>query len=130
MSTQRYVLLSYIVLAFLLGLVLERLVGSVAGAVPFLGFLNTTTFGTERFGAAAVGYALAIGLALYAWFNVRIKTLGTEVVEELQRVTWPTWPETRANTIAVIAATVICAVLLGLFDYAWNAVTEQIYSPQ
>ena len=129
MSTQRILLLSYIVLGVLLGLVLEQGV-SALGGIGALSFLNRSLFGLEGWTwATLVGFALALGIALYTWRDPRVHAPAIQVVEELQRVTWPTIAETRAATYAVIVATLVVAVMLGLFDYGWGMLTQQVYSP-
>lgn len=129
MSTQRILLLSYLIIGVLLGLVLEQGF-SALGGIGGLAFLNRSLFGLEGWTIATLlGFAVALGAVLYAWRNPRVSTLATEVVEELRRVTWPTMAETRTATYAVIIATLVCAVMLGLFDYGWGSLTQQVYSP-
>jgi preprotein translocase subunit SecE len=41
---------------------------------------------------------------------------------ELRKVTWPTWDETRALTIAVIAMTLAIALFLGAVDQILNSI--------
>ena len=50
-----------------------------------------------------------------------------EVWAELKKVTWPSLRETRAATLAVIAATFVAAAILGLFDYVWAWLSARIY---
>lgn len=128
MSTPRILLFSYILLGLVVGLVLENLVLALGGFGP-LSFLNASVMTIDGFWSKAIGFALAIGLALFCWVDPRVKVPATQVVEEMQRVTWPTMAETRAATMAVIFATLICAVILGLFDYGWGMLTQQVYSP-
>jgi preprotein translocase subunit SecE len=128
MNTQRILLLSYIVLGLLLALVLEQ--GFIGlGGYTFLGFLVRSAFDIENIGAKALGFGAAGAIALWSWRDARVKTPATEVVEELQRVTWPTRAETFAAAWAVIIATLVCAVILGIFDYGWGLVTQQVYAP-
>ena len=54
---------------------------------------------------------------------------GLEIAAELRKVSWPNLPETRAATIAVIVASLIAAVLLGLFDVFWQFLTDKIQNP-
>lgn len=128
MSTQRTLLLAFIVLGVLVAMVLGQLIASLGGIGP-LGFLNDTVLDIENFWANAIGFAIALGTGLYCWKSERIHAAGIQVVEELQRVTWPTWAETKAATVAVIVATFIVAVMLGVFDYGWAWATQQIYNP-
>jgi preprotein translocase subunit SecE len=131
MSTQRILLLSFIVLGSLVAQALDNLLESLFRAVSFLGFLNqkfqvpgldTWSYGT------LIGYGGALALALYCWRAPKVREPAEQVVEEMTRVTWPTVAETRAATYAVIVATLISAVILGFFDYGWGLLTTMIYS--
>ena len=128
MSTQRILLLSYIVSATLIGMALQHLFGGPVANLHALNFLSGTVAGVEMFWGGVVGFVVAGGLALFCWFDPRVKVPATQVVEELQRVTWPSFAETRASTVAVLIASIICALLLGMFDYGWGAVTKAIYA--
>lgn len=98
------------------------------GSFGPLEFLRHEVAKTPGFWSYVVGFAIGGGIGLFCWRDPRVKEPATQVVEELQRVTWPTFAETRAATIAVIVATLVCAALLGLFDYGWHAVTARIYA--
>ena len=41
-----------------------------------------------------------------------------EIVDELKKATWPTWPELRASTVVVILAAVILGAFTSLSDFA------------
>jgi preprotein translocase subunit SecE len=127
MSTQRILLLSYLVLGVLVSLVFQDIFLNL-GNFSALDFLHTEVAKTPGFWSYVLGFALGGGIGIFCWRDPRVKEPATQVVEELQRVTWPTFAETRAATWAVIVATLVCAVLLGLFDYGWGAVTAQIYA--
>ena len=84
-----------------------------------------------RFGAALilllVGFFLAAGLVVGAYMHPRSNALSLEVASELMKVTWPTWAETKASTVAVIVASVVAAVLLFCIDtLAYNLMVEWI----
>jgi preprotein translocase SecE subunit len=128
MTTQRILLLSYLVTGVLVAFILQHLFGGPVAGIRGLSFLSRSVFETQMFWALVLGSAISIGVGLFCWFDPRVRVPATQVIEELQRVTWPTFAETRAATVAVIVATAICAVLLGLFDYGWGAVTKAIYS--
>lgn len=74
-----------------------------------------------------LGFAVAVGLAAWAWTSEKIYEQAIEIGNELAKVTWPKWEETRLATIVVVVTTLIVAVLLGLFDMAWAKVTSWIY---
>jgi len=65
--------------------------------------------------------------AVLVWRNARAQAVSMEVAGELKKVTWPTLRETRAATVAVLIATAIAAVILGVFDWVWAAVSSRIY---
>jgi preprotein translocase subunit SecE len=50
-----------------------------------------------------------------------------EVATELSKVTWPTRKEAWAQTIVVVVVSVIAAIIIGIFDAMWSAVTDLIY---
>ena len=74
-----------------------------------------------------LGFISAVGLAVWAWTNDEIYTQAVEIGNELSKVTWPKWDETRNATIVVIITTLIIASILGLFDFVWAKVTAMIY---
>lgn len=53
-----------------------------------------------------------------------ISTYIQESRAELRKVTWPTWEETRALTIAVIAMTLAIALFLGAVDQILNSLVN------
>lgn len=63
-----------------------------------------------------VGYLLALGLALLVWFQPKAQAVALDIASELMKVTWPSWSETRASTVAVIVASVVAAVVLFFID--------------
>ena len=54
-------------------------------------------------------------------------TFTMEAGNELAKVTWPTWSETRLSTIVVIVTTFIISLILGGFDYLWAALSSFVY---
>lgn len=46
--------------------------------------------------------------------------------EELRKVAWPTWLETRNNTLLVIGISVFVAIFLGLADLGLSAVLRLV----
>lgn len=76
------------------------------------------------------GLAAVVGLVTAAvlYRNAKVKHVSDEVAVELSKVTWPDRKETRYATWVVIVASVIAAVVLGLMDTVWSAVTDFIYT--
>ena len=78
--------------------------------------------------ADLMGLLLAIGGTLYLRKRERVSTFAMEVGNELSKVTWPDWPETRQSTIVVIIVTCVIAMILGTFDYVWAALSSLVYN--
>jgi preprotein translocase subunit SecE len=57
--------------------------------------------------------------------NPKTKGLALEVANELMRVTWPSWEETRVSTLAVVVASVIAAaVLFGIDSLSYKLMVD------
>jgi preprotein translocase subunit SecE len=63
-----------------------------------------------------VGYLLAVALAVLTWFHPKTHAVAIDIANELMKVTWPSWTETRSSTVAVIVASLVAAVILFLID--------------
>src|SRR3954468_14777356 len=57
--------------------------------------------GVDWQGSTLVGYLLAVGLVVFAWFQPKVHAVSIDIASELMKVTWPTWSETRTSTVAV-----------------------------
>jgi preprotein translocase subunit SecE len=55
-----------------------------------------------------------------------VREFGRETLGELRKVHWPTRTQARNLTVVVLAATVIMAVLLGIFDFLFGRLIEEI----
>lgn len=74
---------------------------------------------------AAVVLGGAIAAALY--FNAKTNQWAHDVAGELSKVTWPTRKETWAATVVVVITSIIAAIILFAFDFAWSTLTDLIY---
>lgn len=70
--------------------------------------------------------ATALGLLLFTWRHDRVRPLAHEVADELVKVTWPTWDETKNNARVTILVSVIVALILGVFDLVFGNLTNYI----
>lgn len=113
MSNQRLLGMGLVFVTGCVAFVLTQLTASILVGV---GASNPEVFGGLSL-AVLLGVGLAMILGVIAWMNPRVQEVGQEVAGELKKVTWPTGPEIRAATIAVVIATSIAAVLLGLMDF-------------
>jgi len=113
MSNQRLLAMGLVLITACAAFVLSRvgeaiLVGTGAGNPEIFGGLTLSVL---------LGVGLALVLGVVAWMNPKVQDVGQDVAAELRKVTWPTWPEIRAATGAVVIATIVAAVLLGVMDF-------------
>ncbi len=120
---KRIVAIAYVIAALALGVFLEKVVELV------LAYARVNDFAV--IGDWSLSFVLGLGLAAIAaivvWRIPRTQTVSLEVALELQRVTWPSLRETRAATYAVIVASAVAAVILGVFDMVWSWLSAKIY---
>jgi preprotein translocase subunit SecE len=120
---KRIVAIAYVLAAIAAGFFLEKI-----ASIAFT-YLRVNDF--EVFGgwslSTVVGFVAAAIIAVIVWRIPRTQTVSLEVALELRRVTWPTLRETRAATIAVIVASAIAAVILGVFDMVWSWLSSHVY---
>jgi preprotein translocase subunit SecE len=120
---KRIVAIAYVVAALALGVFLENVIGLVLSYTRMNDFSVVGDWSLSTvlgFGAAAVA-------AFVVWRIPRTQTVSLEVALELQRVTWPSIRETRAATIAVIVASGVASLILGVFDMVWSWLSAKIY---
>lgn len=125
MSVTRSVNLAFVALGLLLWFV----------ATEFFAWVLQLFGPTVDIGLIGVGFRLSNLLGFVAglttvvvlWRNERVGTIAHEIANELKKVTWPTWSETRVSTLVVIVVTTIAAIILGLYDAFWSFLTNTIY---
>ena len=66
-------------------------------------------------------------MAVVVWRIPKTQAVSLEVGLELQRVTWPSLRETRAATVAVVVASFIASIILGVFDFIWGRLSALVY---
>jgi preprotein translocase subunit SecE len=120
---KRVVAIFYVLAAIALGVFLEKVLGLVLG---YVGVNDATVFSDWTISTLA-GFALAAVTAVVVWRIPKTQQTSLEVALELRRVTWPSARETRAATVAVIVASGIAAVVLGVFDLVWSWLSSKIY---
>ena len=128
MTNNRLVVISYVALGLLAGLFLEHLLLAGFGAWSVTQPLTRPLYNDWTW-SSVIGLAIAAAVGFYLWTSEKYRTVSLEIAAELRKVSWPSLPETRAATIAVIVASVIAAVLLGFFDVAWQFLTDKIQNP-
>jgi len=128
MTNTRMVAIGYVVLALAAGFFLEHVLLAAFGAFAPTQPLTRPLAGDWTW-SSIVGLSLAAGTAIYLWMNQKTHDVSLEIAAELRKVSWPSLAETRAATVAVIVASIIAALLLGLFDVFWQFLTDKIQNP-
>lgn len=129
MTNNRIVVIGTIALALLAGIFLEHVLAAGFGLFSVTQPLTAGLGGTEWTWCSVLGIGSMAAVGFYVWKTPRYNAVLEEVVSELRKVAWPSLEETRAATIAVIVASLIAAVLLGMFDVAWQFLTDKIQNP-
>jgi preprotein translocase subunit SecE len=121
---KRMVAFAFAAAAIFLGVFLSKV---LALAFSYTRWNDFPVFGEDWPVTSVAGFGVALVGAAVAWRTPRVHTASLEVAGELKKVTWPSLRETRAATVAVIAATFVAAAILGLFDYVWAWLSARIY---
>lgn len=112
---QKWVNLSYLALAAIVGYIVFSMAGKIVGVYD----LETKFRSIDLIlrGLAFLVVAVVFGV-LYK--NQQSNQFMNEVMVELSRVTWPTQKETTSGTIVVLVMVIITGLVLGFLDYIWT----------
>ena len=121
---KRLVAIFFVFAALVTGIFLEAVLGLV---FSYARVNDPALWGEDWTLTTVIGFGVAAAAAVIAWRSARTQRVSLEVAGELKKVTWPSMRETRAATVAVVVATFIAAVILGMFDYVWAALAARIY---
>jgi preprotein translocase subunit SecE len=118
---QKWVSLSYLVLAALVGFIVFTLSFKLVGTYDLEARVRNIDLMVRGLSILAGGLVFLI---LYR--NDKTNQFMNEVVVELSRVTWPQSKETASATFIVIIMVLISGVFLGVLDYVWSLVLKSI----
>ncbi len=121
---KRIVAIFYVLAAIAMGFFLEKVFALV---LTYARMNDFAVLGEDWTLSTVIGFAIAAVGAVVIWRIPKTQTVSLEVALELRRVTWPSVRETRAATVAVIVASAIAAVILGVFDMVWSWLSAKIY---
>ena len=120
MKNQRYIVLTFLVLAAFMGMAVRGLgsplLASFEVGDPLVGGLVTVT--------SLAGVLSGIGIFFFLLRHIPSVTFTDEVVTELRKVFWPTRDETVRATAVVVATTLFIALCLAFYDFVWARVTS------
>jgi preprotein translocase subunit SecE len=120
----RLVAIFFVFAALAIAIFLEKVLALV---FTYARWNDVAVFGEDWTLSTVLGFAIAAVAAIVLWRTPKIQTTSLDIAGELKKVTWPTFRETRAATVAVVIATFIAAIILGVFDYVWAKVSSLIY---
>ena len=126
MNVKRYVNLGFVIAGLLLWVVLTPFYAWLFGWIAPL--WDAPVLGAEFRMSNLLGLVTAVGAVAYLFVREDIYEKALKIGQELARVTWPKWPETRKSSIVVIITTILIALILAGFDFVWAEVTSLIYS--
>jgi preprotein translocase subunit SecE len=63
-----------------------------------------------------------------AGFLSNTRTFVEDVREEMQKVTWPDWPQLKNSTFVILVFVVVVAIIIFLMDIGVSAVLDTIRS--
>jgi preprotein translocase subunit SecE len=121
---KRLVAIFFFFAAIVLGIFLEKI---LAIAFSYTRWPDVEIFGADWTLSTVLGYGIAAAAAVATWRAPRIHGVATQAAQELEKVTWPTWRESRASTVAVLIFTFVAAAILGIFDVLWARISSLIY---
>jgi preprotein translocase subunit SecE len=122
MKQQRYVILVFLIGAFLAGLVVRSATES--------GLASQGLPDTRVLGIVATSTLAGIVVGVVGFFGLlrtrRAVRFTDEVIGELAKVTWPTREEAMQATTTVIATTIFVAVLMAFYDLLWKNIADLV----
>lgn len=124
MNVQRYVNIGYAVVGIVAWVIAARFFAVILDLFEF----DRPLVGADFLRSDLLGLVCGVAAGVALKMNQAVNTWALEVANELRKVSWPTWEETRLATIVVVITSILVAVVLGLFDTFWAFVSSAIYS--
>lgn len=115
MSRQRYVLLSFFLLAVVVGFTIDA---AATSAFAQFGLPDNRLGGVVSTTSALAVTASAVTLGALVRSRSALAFWG-DVVGELLRVTWPSRDEAARASTTVVATTLFAAAVLAVYDFLW-----------
>lgn len=73
-----------------------------------------------------VGAVVTLAALFWVWRHRTIRPTINEVCDELSKVVWPSWDETKSNTVVTVIVTIIIGAILWVFDQVFGNLTSII----
>ena len=113
--------LTFICGALLLTWVLDK---ALASTFAQFGVRNTAVLGDQFTLSTLIAVAVSAAAGFFGFSYKTSKTFVGEVIDEVSKVSWPEWSETKVNTVVVIVFSFISAGILGVFDAVFSYLTD------
>jgi preprotein translocase subunit SecE len=115
-----WVILAFVVAAFLVIIVMGSAVGSAFTRFGYPDYRLLGLMSTSSLISVLAGITTFVALIR----NQKVMVFTDEVVGELARVTWPTRDETVRASVTVIFTTIFSASLLAAYDFLWKNIAD------
>lgn len=126
-SSRRPQLSSRIVLAFfMVATILTALLYTklMAAVFTMLGIKDPAVLGRDFTNSTMIALGFTVATLFYAIRATVAYAFVKQVAEELVKVTWPTFDESKQNTSSTVWVTTVIAVILFVFDWAFGNLTD------
>ena len=120
-SKNTFVGLFFIVSALVLAWALDAALSAVFAATRVT---NTAILGDRVTLSTLIAIVVAAITMFVLWSRPKSKGFVAEVVDELYKVNWPDWAETKVSTMVVIVTSLIAAAILGVFDITFGWLSQ------
>jgi preprotein translocase subunit SecE len=114
----------YVVGFFIAAYVLTRAFTSLFGVLEIS---NRAILGDNFTLATLAGVLFGGALLGGLYMGQRSKTFVGDALDEVSKVAWPEWAETKMNTFVVIIFSFVAAAILGVFDAVFAWLTSQSF---
>ena len=125
MGPTRWVTLGFAVMGILTAITVSKALASLTGTFKIPDY---ALLGPQVTISTAVAWIGSLGVAVWFYRQEKWHTLATETAQEIRKVIFPTWGETKQATIVVVITTIIIALILYSFDAVWSKLTAWIYT--
>lgn len=120
-ANQKIMTVCFVISAFLVGLIIQVILRSSAGAFGVMAKL----YSQDIF---AHGLPVGLGLAtfLYLQLNPKVKAWAEECIIEVRKVVWPSKKDTSGMTTVVCVMLVIASIILSVFDLLSGSLVKMV----
>lgn len=126
-SSRRPQLSSRIVLAFfMVSTVLTAILYTkiMSGLFTVLGIKDPAVLGRDFTNSTMIALAMTVATLFYTLRATVAYGFVKQVAEELVKVTWPTFDESKQNTSSTVWVTAVIALILFVFDWVFGNLTD------